>query len=146
MVIFEDIIKSLGCPECKHTSRLYVKEEESKRKGCASCIVIKCIQCTYTMEKFCGLMNMPQPMTRKIFDVISNKVRDSAEVAKASMLTAALDLKSGEEGMTDIGVTVDGTWQKRGFSSLHGVAAVISITWESPRCRIDVWALQIMHD
>ena len=167
MVIFEDIIKSLGCPECKHTSSLYVKEEESNRKSCASCIVIKCIQCTYTMgkytsqsikniekkqgmrnfdvnvrtvyamrncgvghtglEKFCGLMNMPQPMTRKNMDVISNKVRDSAEkVAKASMLTAALDLKSGEEGMTDIGVTVDGTWQKRGFSSLNGVVAVIS--------------------
>ena len=52
MVIFEDIIKSLGCPECKHTSSLYVKEEESKRKGCASCIVIKCIQCTYAMEKY----------------------------------------------------------------------------------------------
>ena len=30
--------------------------------------------------------------------------------------------------MTDIGVTVDGTWQKRGFSSLNGVVAVISIT------------------
>ena len=43
----------------------------------------------------------------KKFDVISNKFRDSAEkVAKASMLTAALDLNSGEEGMTDIGVTV----------------------------------------
>ena len=68
-------------------------------------------------------------MPRKNVDVISNKVRDSAEkVAKASMLTAALDLKSGEEGMTDIGVTVDGTWQKRGFSSLNGVVAVISIT------------------
>ena len=36
------------------------------------------------LEKFCGLLNMPQPMTRKNFDVISNKVRDSAEkVAKA---------------------------------------------------------------
>ena len=68
-------------------------------------------------------------MTRKNVDVISNKVRDSAEkVAKASMLTAALDLKSGEEGMTDIGVTVDVNWQKRGFSSLNGVVAVISIT------------------
>ena len=52
MVIFEDIIKSLGCPECKYTSSLYVKEEESKRKGCASCIDIQCIQCTYTMEKY----------------------------------------------------------------------------------------------
>ena len=52
IAIFEDIIKSLGCPECKHTSSLYVKEEESKRKGCASYIIIKCIQSTYTIEKY----------------------------------------------------------------------------------------------
>ena len=52
MVIFEDIIKSLGCPECKHTTSLYVKEEESKGKGCASCIIIKRLQCTYTMKKY----------------------------------------------------------------------------------------------
>ena len=72
-----------------------------------------------SLEKFCGLMNMPQPMRRKFFDVISNKVCDAAEkVAKASMLTAALDLKSGSEGMTGISVTVDGTWQKQGFSSI----------------------------
>ena len=31
-----------------------------------------------------------------------------------------------EEGTTDIGVSVDGTWQKRGFSSLNGVVAAIS--------------------
>ena len=74
-------------------------------------------------------MNKPQHMTRKNLDVISNKVRDGAEkTAKASMLTAALDLKSGAEGMTDIDVTVGGTWQKRGFPLLNAVVAVISIT------------------
>ena len=73
------------------------------------------------LEKLCGLMNLPQPMTRKNVDVISNKVRDSAEkVAKASMFTPALDLKSGEEGMTDIGVTVDRTWQNRASPHLTG--------------------------
>ena len=33
----------------------------------------------------------------------------------------------GTEG-TDVSVSVDGTWQKRGFSSLNGVVAAISIT------------------
>ena len=45
MVIFKDIIKSLGCPNCKQ-STLYVDKNDSKRKGCESYIIIKCFQCT----------------------------------------------------------------------------------------------------
>ena len=51
MVIFKDIIKSLGCLNRKQ-STLYVDENDSKRKGCASYIIIKCFQCTYTMGKY----------------------------------------------------------------------------------------------
>ena len=32
------------------------------------------------------------------------------------------------EGTTDIGVSVDGTWQKRGIASLNGVVAAVSTT------------------
>ena len=31
-----------------------------------------------------------------------------------------------KEGATDIGVSVDGTWQRRGFSSLNGVVVAVS--------------------
>ena len=31
-----------------------------------------------------------------------------------------------KEGTTDIGVSVDGTWQRRGFSSLNGIVAAVS--------------------
>ena len=41
------------------------------------------------------------------------------------MSAAAIEVIK-EEGTTDIGVSVDGTWQKRGFSSLNGVIAAIS--------------------
>ena len=47
MVIFKDIIKSFLLQ-----STLYVDENDSKRKGCAIYIIIKCFQCTYTMEKY----------------------------------------------------------------------------------------------
>ena len=30
-------------------------------------------------------------------------------------------------GVADIGVSVDGTWQKRGYTSLNGVIVAISI-------------------
>ena len=46
-------------------------------------------------------------------------------VAEASMRSAASEYKNG--GVTDASVSVDGTWQKRGFSSLDGVVAAISI-------------------
>lgn len=32
-----------------------------------------------------------------------------------------------EQATTDIGISVDGTWQKRGFVSLNGVCAVVSM-------------------
>ena len=46
MVIFNDIIR---LPKLQST--LYVDENDSKRKGCAS-YNIKCFQCTYTMGKY----------------------------------------------------------------------------------------------
>ena len=41
------------------------------------------------------------------------------------MKSAASEYKNG--GVTDVSVSVDGTWQKRGFSFLNGVVAAISI-------------------
>ena len=64
MVIFKDIIKSLGCLNCKQ-STLYVDEIDTKRKGCASYIIIKCFQCTYTMGKY----------TSQSFDNVNKKQR-----------------------------------------------------------------------
>ena len=48
------------------------------------------------------------------------------------MKEAALELRSNnnsndELGIADTGVSVDGTWQKRGFTSLNGAVAAISM-------------------
>ena len=48
MVIFKDIIFRFP----KLQSILYVDEYDSKSKVCASYIIIKCFQCTYTMGKY----------------------------------------------------------------------------------------------
>ena len=47
-------------------------------------------------------------------------------VAEKSMVVAVNDLRKDAD-VIDIGVSVDGTWQRRGFSSLNGVVATISI-------------------
>ena len=80
------------------------------------------------LEKFCGMMNMPPPMTVGNYNKISDNLKDAAkEVAIKSMKDAAIEAKKYQEGIGDIGVSVDGTWQKRGYTSLNGVIVAISI-------------------
>ena len=77
------------------------------------------------LEKFCGLMNLPPPVSKKNYQNLSHKIRNTAKtVAEASMSAAIEEVK--KEGATDIGVSVDGTWQRRGFSSLNGVVVAVS--------------------
>ena len=80
------------------------------------------------LEKMCCIMNMPKPMTITNFDKISNKVRDAAkDIAEVSMNASAAELCKGSPETTDIGVTVDGTWQRRGYSSMNGVVVAMSV-------------------
>ena len=81
------------------------------------------------LETICGILNMPKPMTATNYNNISFVFRDAAkELAENSMKTAADQLRINKESdVIDIGVSVDGSWQRRGFSSLNGVVAAISI-------------------
>ena len=86
-------------------------------------------------KKFCTLMNMPPPPAAKnhtkISSVITTCVRS---IAKDSMSKAAEEVRnlkgqndSNETEPIDCGVSCDGTWQKRGFSSRNGCVTAISI-------------------
>jgi len=160
--ILKEIIELFCCPVCKHDGHVSIVENKSKRKGLASFLEIKCINCNFefksytskgiegnlqamevnyrsvyamrrcgggqkALQKFCGVMNMPPPVARKSYKNILTKLGVASEkVAKCSMVQAAVDTK--ENGETDIGVSFDGTWQKRGYSSLNGVGAAISVS------------------
>ena len=66
-------------------------------------------------------MNMPEPMLQNNFSNITFKLKESARhLAEESMSTAAAELRA-EAYTADVGVTVDGTWQRKGFSSMNGV-------------------------
>ena len=69
---------------------------------------------------------MPPPVTRKNYAKLSDRLGDAVEKVAKSMIEAASEVKQ-KEGK-DVGISFDGTWQKRGHSSLNGVAAAISIT------------------
>ena len=88
------------------------------------------------LEKVCGILNLPKPMTRNNYDNISNVLKDSAKcVAEKSMQNAVNELTTfqrisyttADGPVIDIGVSVDGSWQRRGYSSLNGVITAISI-------------------
>ena len=89
-----------------------------------------CGQGHSALERFCGMMNMPQPITKKNYSQLSSKLKDGAKfIAEGSMMVAANEAANDvkeKEGTSDIGVSVNGTWQKRGFASLDGVVVAIS--------------------
>ena len=74
-------------------------------------------------------MGMPQPFMPKVFASIVHKIATAYEsIASDSMKNAAIETRGKpiDQGMMDCQVTIDGTWQRRGHSSLHGVVAGIS--------------------
>ena len=74
------------------------------------------------LETFCGMPNLPKPMTNNNYDLISNTFSVAAkEVAEKSMLDAANELRHGDDSIADIGVSVDGTWQRGGGGGVVGL-------------------------
>lgn len=126
---------SCGYQNCFYTSKVVDKVDENKGGMKPYEVNYRAVYATRSigidhsgLETFCGILNMPKPMTACNYNNISNIFRDAAkEVAEKSMNAAINDLRKQDDEMIDIGVSVDGTWQRRGFSSLNGVVAAISI-------------------
>ena len=84
------------------------------------------------LEKLTALMNLPKPMTANNYDKIVNRLNVVAkEVANETMTNVSENLLSKSKGpnhdtVIDT-VSCDGSWQKRGYSSLNGVVTVISM-------------------
>lgn len=83
-------------------------------------------------KKFCGLMNMPEPLAQSAYWSTSKIIGQHVKtIAKESMSAAASELKqtrqADDNGIVDCAVSCDGTWQRRGFSSLNGCVTVISM-------------------
>ena len=79
------------------------------------------------ITKFCGLLNIPPPLTQYSYDIITKTLGVAAEnIAKLNMCCTIEHLKVTEG--TDKTVSVDGTWQSRGFSSLNGIVGAVSVS------------------
>ena len=73
----------------------------------------RAIGCGYeSLKKLCCHLNMPAPMTNDNYDKTSNVIKEAAKVvAEESMSDAVAELR-GNADSADIGVSVEGTWQK----------------------------------
>lgn len=87
---------------------------------------IRCIGKGQSAGKtLCAVMNLPPPPTtfKKHSDVILNA---TAFVSDISMMKAANEAVRENSGSINITAAFDGTWQKRGHTSLNGVVTVTS--------------------
>ena len=83
------------------------------------------------VENFCAVMNLPKPMRRMNYDKTSSvSWNDVKIIAEQTMHEGAESLKQENDGSP--AVSVDGSWQKRGFTSMNGVVTVITVNWENP--------------
>ena len=79
------------------------------------------------IKTFCGFMNIPPPMTQKSFaDIQDNNIISYKQAAEDNMKNAAAELQDGTDEIINTAISTDGTWQRRGFSSLNGVVTVIN--------------------
>ena len=87
--------------------------------------------CWKLLETFCALMDLPQPLSKNHCTEHLGVVAQTAKFrAQVSMTDARIEVRDRYEPEDDetvvILVSCDGTWQKRGFTSLFGAVFVIS--------------------
>ena len=55
------------------------------------------------LERFCGMMNMPQPVAKNCSMKLSNKLKGSAQLIAEQSMAAAVREVTGIKGTNDIG-------------------------------------------
>ena len=84
-------------------------------------------------KRFCGVMNMPPPPKPNAYHRHNKAlVIASMAVACETMLEAGTEIhehkgNSNADGISQCGVSCDGTWQKRGHSSMNGCVTALSM-------------------
>ncbi|CAM4908808.1 unnamed protein product [Rotaria socialis] len=94
--------------------------------------------------KLLGSLNLPPPVQEHKYREVQEFILNYVETAQEqSMIDAVYDAISEAGDVEDLTVSGDGAWLTRGFSSLHGIAAICSTTskpkvidtnWCSKKC------------
>ncbi|XP_065678497.1 uncharacterized protein LOC136093423 [Hydra vulgaris] len=127
----------LSCTKCSWKTKFYTsKKVASKTSEKSFDINLRSVvgmreigKGLSALEKLCGFLNLPPPIQKATFNDVQNKILLPYKcVAMQSMINAALEFKLRDDtGVSDITVSCDGTWQKRGHNSLNGIVSVIAV-------------------
>ena len=133
---------SLNCSACKESSQLLTSGNIAKR-GKSYDVNRRAVYHSLEsgtgyegLASFCGVMNMPCISTRayykqvdNILEVLEDEARE--ELKSAGQRLRQLILQEDDQlentATMDAAVSFDGTWAKRGFTSLTGVVFAISV-------------------
>ena len=125
------------CHACGYEKRYYTSNRvQSERNGKGGAPFEVNARFTLTMRNmgkghsdirsFCGIMNMPPPMTEDTYQKLHGNLHNAAvKCSQESMSAAALEL--GQQNNKDVTIMIGGTWQKRGHTSINGVVTCISM-------------------
>ncbi|CAF3719135.1 unnamed protein product [Rotaria sp. Silwood1] len=106
------------------------------------------------LVKLCGVLNVPPPIDDDHFSRTITHILPVFESYKLNSMKNAIEEACSESNTRKLTVSGDGTWQKRGFSSLHGIVEIMStgsstkvldLERLSKSCSICTGALSIKH-
>ena len=126
---------SLQCNNCRWTETFYTSGQVGHFFEVNRRIVyaMRSIGCGLTaIKRFCTTMNMPPPLGTKPFARHTKAIlRAVKDVAESSINDAAKEIHNSksqdDDEIVKTAISCDGTWQRRGFSSLHGCVTAISM-------------------
>ena len=127
----------LSCSNCKHLKSSTVGQRQIRGKSRfydinrRAVLAMRILGCgCRALRTLCSILDMPSPMSNRTFECHRKAVHTASKnVCETSMKRAAnavLVRRQGEDQPDEIAVSTDGTWMRRGHSSLYGVQTVIS--------------------
>ncbi len=78
------------------------------------------------LTKICGALNVPPPVEDDHFSSLMGQIVPVVQQHQQESMKRAVEEACEIAGSRKLTVSGDGSWQKRGFASLNGVAAVLS--------------------
>ena len=129
-IAFDMILQCQGC-DWSHVFLNTKKAGHSYQVNRRTYYAMRCVGGGHqNLKRLCYLMNLPSPVHESAYRKINKPFYASVKkISEQIMSEAVIELrdKDNPDALLDIGVSVDGTWQKRGFTSINGAVVAISL-------------------
>ncbi|CAF1041440.1 unnamed protein product [Rotaria sordida] len=137
------------CSNCRFITHLHSSPQipNTRRREINIRLEIGGILCGLShggVMKFLGALNLPPPVQEQRYSEAQQFIWNYVTKAQEESMTAAVEEAIVEGGgMRELTVSGDGAWPTRGYSSVHGIAAlcsttshpkVLDVTWSSKKC------------